>query len=71
LLELCYAAVTLLLSRAIILKAASEPLRHSQVGIALDQYSHVLPSTQRNATAAKERVLLRRSRDRSAPFRLG
>jgi hypothetical protein len=38
-------------------KVVSERLGHSNVGITLDTYSHVLPSLQAQAAASLERLL--------------
>jgi integrase len=55
--DLRHTAATLLLSLHVHPKVVQELLGHSQIGITLDTYSHVLPDLQRDATAAFERLL--------------
>jgi integrase len=55
--DLRHTAATLLLLQGIHPKVVSEMLGHSQVGITLNLYSHVLPNMQRDATAAMDRLL--------------
>jgi hypothetical protein len=55
--DLRHTAATLLLLQGIHPKVVSEMLGHSQVGITLNRYSHVLPNMQRDATAAMDRLL--------------
>lgn len=47
--DLRHTAATLLLAQGVHPKIVSERLGHSQVGITLDTYSHVLPTMQREA----------------------
>jgi integrase len=55
--DLRHTAATLLLLQGIHPKVVSEMLGHSQVGITLNLYSHVLPNMQRHASAAMDRLL--------------
>jgi integrase len=55
--DLRHTAATLLLLQGIHPKVVSEMLGHSQIGITMNLYSHVLPSMQRDATAAMDRLL--------------
>jgi integrase len=55
--DLRHTAATLLLLQNVPVKVVSEMLGHSSVAITLDRYSHVLPSMQRDAAAAMERLL--------------
>jgi integrase len=55
--DLRHTAATVLLSLHVHPKVVQELLGHSQIGITLDTYSHVLPDLQRDATAAFERLL--------------
>jgi integrase len=55
--DLRHTAATLLLLQGIHPKVVSEMLGHSQVGITLNLYSHVLPNMQRDASAAMDRLL--------------
>ena len=55
--DLRHTAATLLLLANVPAKVVSELLGHSNVGITLGLYSHVLPSMQRDAAAAMERML--------------
>jgi integrase len=55
--DLCHTAATLLLLANVPAKVVSELLGHSNVGITLGKYSHVLPTMQRDAAAAMERML--------------
>lgn len=56
--DLRHTAATLLLRKKVPVKVVSEMLGHSQVGITLNIYAHVLPDMQREATAAMEAALL-------------
>jgi integrase len=38
-------------------KVVSEMLRHASIGITLNTYSHALPTMQRSAAAAMDRLL--------------
>jgi integrase len=58
--DLRHTAATLLLLANVPAKVVSELLGHSNVGITLNRYSHVLPSMQRDAAAAMERMLTAR-----------
>ena len=55
--DLRHTAATLLLRKKVPVKIVSEMLGHSQVGITLNIYSHVLPDMQREAVGAMEAVL--------------
>ncbi len=55
--DLRHTAATLLLRKRVPVKVVSEMLGHSQVGITLNIYAHVLPDMQREATAAMEAAL--------------
>jgi integrase len=55
--DLRHTAATLLLLQNVPVKVVSAMLGHSSVAITLDRYSHVLPSMQRDAAAAMERLL--------------
>jgi integrase len=55
--DLRHSAATLLLSRNVHPKIVSEMLRHSQISVTLDRYSHVAPTMQRAATEAMEAML--------------
>lgn len=55
--DLRHTAATLLLLQNVPAKVVSELLGHSSVGITLDRYSHVLPSMQKDAASAMERLL--------------
>jgi integrase len=52
--DLRHTAASLLLGRGIHPKIVSEMLGHSTVAITLDLYSHVTPTTQREAAAAMD-----------------
>lgn len=49
--------MTLLLARGVHPKIASEMLGHATIAVTLDLYSHVTPTTQREAAAAIDSVL--------------
>jgi len=55
--DLRHAHATLMLPGGVHPKVVSERLGHSNVGITLDTYSHVLPSLQAQAAASLERLL--------------
>lgn len=55
--DLRHSAATLLLSQGIHPKIVSEMLGHSSITMTLDIYSHVLPTMQRQATAALDALL--------------
>ncbi len=55
--DLRHSAATLLLSKGIHPKIVSEMLGHSQIGITMDLYSHVLPNMQLEASAAMDAIL--------------
>lgn len=55
--DLRHTAATLMHLQGINSKVVSERLGHSSVGITLDRYSHVLPSMQRGAADAMDRIL--------------
>jgi len=50
--DLRHTAATLMLSRGVHPKVASEMLGHSTIAITLDLYSHVTPTIQRDAADA-------------------
>jgi integrase len=52
-----HTAATLMLMQGIHPKVVSEMLGHSQISITLDVYSHVIPTMQRQATAAMDALL--------------
>jgi len=55
--DLRHTAATLMLLQGIHPKVVSEILGHASVSITLDLYSHVLPTMQKDATAALDRLL--------------
>ena len=55
--DLRHSAATLLLKQRVPAKVVSEMLGHSQVGVTLNIYSHVLPDMQAEAAAAMEAAL--------------
>jgi len=55
--DLRHTCATLLLSRGVPVKVVSEMLGHASVAIALDTYSHVLPSMQESAARVMEDAL--------------
>ena len=55
--DLRHTAATLLLSRGVHAKVASEMLGHSTIGITLDLYSHVSEAMQRDAASAMDAIL--------------
>lgn len=55
--DLRHTAATLLLLEGVNAKIVSERLGHSQIGITLDTYSHVLPTMQKEAAARLDRLL--------------
>jgi integrase len=60
--DLRHTAATLMLSRGVHPKVASEMLGHSTIAITLDLYSHVTPTIQREAADAVDAVLSSQSR---------
>lgn len=52
-----HTAATLILMQSIPPKVVSEMLGHSQIGITMDTYSHVIPAMQRQATDAMGALL--------------
>lgn len=56
--DLRHTAATLYLVKRVPPKVVSEMLGHSQVGVTMNIYSHVLPDMQRDATAAMDTLLL-------------
>lgn len=56
--DLRHTAATIYLRKRVPAKVVSEMLGHSNIGITLQVYSHVLPDMQREATAAMEAALL-------------
>jgi len=57
--DLRHAHATHLLANGVHPKVASERLRHSEVGITLDLYSHVIPGMQEDAAAMVDRAAAR------------
>jgi integrase len=55
--DLRHTAATLMLLQGIHPKVVSEMLGHASVSIALDLYSHVSPTMQKDATGALDRLL--------------
>lgn len=55
--DLRHTAATLLLSQGVPAKVVSEMLGHASVAFTLQVYAHVLPSMQKDAAAAVQRVL--------------
>ncbi len=55
--DLRHTAATLLLRKKVPSKVVSEMLGHSNIGITLNIYSHVLPDMQREAVGAMEALL--------------
>ncbi len=56
--DLRHSAATLMLSRGVHPKMASEMLGHSTIGITLDLYSHVTANMQRQAADAIDAALM-------------
>jgi integrase len=59
--ELRHSAATLLLLQNVPVKVVSEMLGHSSLASTMDLYSHVLPDMQRDAAAAMDSLLRRKS----------
>jgi integrase len=55
--DLRHTCATLLLSKDVNAKVASEMLGHSSISITLDIYSHLLPGMQESAVRALEEAL--------------
>jgi integrase len=55
--DLRHTAATLMLLGGVPVKVVSERLGHSNVGITLSIYAHVLPSMQKDAAAVMDRLL--------------
>jgi integrase len=55
--DLRHTCATLLLTKNVNLKIASEMLGHATIAITLDTYSHVLPNMRDQAAAAMEEAL--------------
>lgn len=55
--DLRHTAATIYLRKKVHVKVVSEMLGHSQIGITLNTYSHVLPDMQKEATAAMQAAL--------------
>jgi integrase len=66
--DLRHTSATLLLAAGVHPKVVQERLGHSQIGITLDTYSHVVPSMQLEA-ASKLDTLMRSSRNSGKPRR--
>ena len=67
--DLRHTAATQLLLLGINSKVVQERLGHSNVGITLDRYSHVLPGMQRDAALAMERLFEREGSEASEASR--
>jgi integrase len=52
-----------LLSRGVHAKVVQEMLGHTQISMAMDIYSHVLPSMQQDAVSRLNELLIKRSED--------
>ena len=52
-----HTAATLLLTQGVHPRVVMETLGHSQIGVTLDTYSHVLPALQREAADEMDRAL--------------
>tara|TARA_B100000809_G_scaffold184305_1_gene182325 strand:+ start:4633 stop:4995 length:363 start_codon:yes stop_codon:yes gene_type:complete len=59
--DLRHAAATLLLTQGVHPRVVMETLGHSQIGVTLDTYSHVLPALQRDAADEMDKALGRAS----------
>ena len=55
--DLRHTAATIYLRKKVHVKVVSEMLGHSQIGITLNTYSHVLPDMQKEATVAMQAAL--------------
>jgi integrase len=55
--DLRHTSATLLLSAGVHPKIVQERLGHSQIGVTMDIYSHVLPSMQQEAAGKLDKVL--------------
>jgi integrase len=64
--DLRHTSATLLLAAGVHPKVVQERLGHSQIGITLDIYSHVLPSMQEEAAARLDEVLQSQKKKRQA-----
>ena len=58
--DLRHSAASLLLSLGVHAKIVQELLGHSQIGLTLDTYSHVLPSLQEEAVSRLNTLLSKR-----------
>lgn len=52
--------ITLLTAAGVASRAVMEALEHSQIGITMDVYTHVVQDTQREAISHMDRLLTRR-----------
>ena len=59
--DLRHTAATLLLTQGVHPRVVMETLGHSQIGVTLDTYSHVLPALQRDAADEMDKALGRAS----------
>jgi integrase len=59
--DMRHACASLLIARGVHPRVAMETLGHSQIGITMNLYSHVLPEAQRQAAAQIDAVLTRHS----------
>ena len=59
--DLRHTAATLLLTQGVHPRVVMETLGHSQIGVTLDTYSHVLPVLQRDAADEMDKALGRAS----------
>ena len=55
--DLRHTAATLLLAQGVDARTIMEPLGHSQIGITLNTYPHVVPALQREAAAKMDQIL--------------
>jgi hypothetical protein len=58
--DLRHTSATLLLSQGVHPKIVQERLGHSQIGVTMDTYSHVLPTMQREAAGKMNAILAAR-----------
>jgi integrase len=59
--DMRHACASLLIAQGVHPRVVMEVLGHSQIGITMNLYSHVLPEAQRQAAAQMDAVLTRRS----------
>ena len=56
-----HACASLLIAQGVHPRVVMETLGHSQIGITMNLYGHVLPEAQRQAAAQMDAILARRS----------